>query len=303
MHYMGTNLTFRGNVIRNSPLVVYQVSPDVFENFASVRYQGILFERNFVYGFDGVLASQKGTTGNSDGLTYTHNVFVEVGSFSMRYPNSSFINNTFVNVSAESNPVTQALRHAVIFDALHTDNATLINNIFVGCGAGGVVDTRGWYQFNGDTINSAVMGNNFVAGPAPEFAPKSGFFESAPELNGGDPGFVNINDPLGPDGAAFTDDDGLRLRADSKLRGAGVGGLDLGAYAYVREPPTLAVTRLSSSLLRLSWPSSAQGFKLEDASEVSGVWADADLTPVLEGEAMVVVLEATNGTRFYRLVK
>lgn len=43
-------------------------------------------------------------------------------------------------------------------------------------------------------------------------------------LEGGKPSFVSIDDPLGPDGLPFTADDGLRLRAESKLLGAGARG-------------------------------------------------------------------------------
>jgi PKD repeat protein len=41
---------------------------------------------------------------------------------------------------------------------------------------------------------------------------------------------VDINNPLGPDGIPFTADDGLRLLAESVLRGQGEDGVDLGAY-------------------------------------------------------------------------
>ena len=82
--------------------------------------------------------------------------------------------------------------------------------------------------------------NNFVAGAAPTYAPKSSrcpelyavmnFCEPA-GINGGDPGFVNIDDPLGPDGIPFTTDDGLKLSPSSRLCTAGLNSGEIGAYS------------------------------------------------------------------------
>jgi hypothetical protein len=301
MHFMGTNLTFRGNTIRNSPLVVYQVSPDVFENFASIKYNRIVFERNFVEGFAGVLASQKGSLGDSDSLTFSHNVFVNVGSFSIRYPNTHFLNNTFVNVSAESNPVTSALRHAIVFDAVHTENAILKNNIFVGCGAGRTPDQQGWYEFGNSSI-PATRSHNFVSGPAPGFSRKAGYSEGAAVLNGGDPGFVNLADPLGPDGVAFTEDDGLKLRADSKLRAAGDDGLDLGAYLSV-PAPRLCVETSTYGPLKLTWTANFDGFRLQRASNANGAWTEVPQLPAVTGTQFSVTMEKSGTREFFRLAK
>jgi hypothetical protein len=300
MHYMGTNLVFRGNYIHHSPLVVYQVSPDVFENFSPVQYQGILFTKNFVEGFAGVLSSQKGTSGEGGPLEFTHNVFVDVGSLSIRYPESRFVNNTFVNVSAKSNPVASALRHPITFEANHTGYALVKNNIFVGCGEGRDPDLIGWYEFLGDPTN-ATVGPNFVAGPAPDFSSKAGFAEGQPNLNGGDPGFIDIADPLGPDGLPFTDDDGLRLRADSKLRGAGEGGVDLGAYNTAEPAPLLAIALQADGQLRLTWPIGASAYALESADALDAQWAEVTTAPVIEGEWYVVTLQADQPTTYFRL--
>ena len=45
-----------------------------------------------------------------------------------------------------------------------------------------------------------------------------------------DPMFVNINNPLGPDGIPFTADDGLRPAPGSPVIAAGVNGVNIGAY-------------------------------------------------------------------------
>ena len=44
--------------------------------------------------------------------------------------------------------------------------------------------------------------------------------------------FVDISDPLGPDGIPWTADDGLRLQEGSPAIDAGEGGSDIGAYEY-----------------------------------------------------------------------
>jgi hypothetical protein len=50
-------------------------------------------------------------------------------------------------------------------------------------------------------------------------------------VNGGDPRFANVGNPLGPDGLPFTLDDGLKPLLTSPLCGRGAGGTDIGAYS------------------------------------------------------------------------
>ncbi len=81
--------------------------------------------------------------------------------------------------------------------------------------------------------------NNFVSGPAPTYAAKASscsenykafnFCEPA-GINGGDPLFVNISDPLGVDGLPFTNDDGLKPLTNSRLCAGGTNNTHIGAY-------------------------------------------------------------------------
>ena len=189
-------MLFRSNLVHNSPLVVYQVSPDTFENIAQARYDNIVFEHNFVIGFSGVITSEKGPSGDAGPLTYSHNVFVNTGSIDIRYPNASFINNTFLNVSVEGNPVAAPLRHPVTFESFNTTNALVKNNLFVGCGSGRTPDNQGWYEFFGP-LDTVTVDHNFVSGPPPVYAKKSGFNEGIAALSGGDPGFVDVTNQIG----------------------------------------------------------------------------------------------------------
>ena len=296
MHFMGTDHVFRGNFIHSSPLVVYQVSPDVFENFPSVPYARVLFERNFVSGFAGILASQKGTAGAMNTLTFRNNVFMDVGRFISINPATTFENNTFLYVAATNSPVNSSARHALTFQGI-SEMAIVRNNIFVGCGQTGGLDERGWYEFITPPTNS-VVSHNFVAGNPPTYSGKLFFPEGIPSLNGGDPGFVNVDDPLGPDQLPFTDDDGLRLRPDSKLRFAGSGGVDLGAY---NTAIALMLTSNTNGTLRIEWPAPSENFQLQSAPEATGPWSLVADQPVRAGHFNVVTVTPTNQAFFYRL--
>lgn len=302
IHFMGTNNVFRHNLIHNSPLVVYQVSPDTFENIAQARYDNIVFEHNFVIGFSGVITSEKGPSGDAGPLTYSHNVFVNTGSIDIRYPNASFINNTFVNVSVEGNPVAAPLRHPVTFESFNTTNALVKNNLFVGCGSGRTPDLQGWYEFFGP-LDTVTVDHNFVSGPPPAYAKKSGFNEGIPALSGGDPGFVDITNPLGPDGLPFTEDDGLRLATGSKLRGAAGNGADLGAYNTFVAPPEMERVVTAPGTLTLQWPKEAVGYFLEFAPALEGPWKRVDRGAIGLPQTFSMTFSTTSPAGYYRLVR
>jgi hypothetical protein len=304
MHFGGSDHVFFGNVIRNSPLVVHQISPDAMENYPPAPYFNVVFTNNFVFGFVGVLASQKGQNTMS-GLRITHNVFVDVGRFSLTHPDTVLEHNTFLRVAKEASAVHSRAAHPVfVATSVGATNVTLRNNVFVDCGqptSNQPLPVVGWYEISGPS-DSIVREGNFVAGPPPEFGAKTGWLED-PDLNGGDPGFVNITDPLGPDGIPFTDDDGLRLRPDSRLRGAGVGGRDIGAYVDIVALPSLEIAVLDNSVVRLSWPASAVGYELETAFSLDGPWGPSGVDAELEGSEWVAILELPAAARFYRLTK
>lgn len=301
----GTDHVFRRNTFRNFGWGVYSPSPDVIDNFGSTRFARVLFTNNFIQNVIGVISVQKALpTVVSGPLVLSHNVFVDIGLFSGSFPHTTIEHNTFLRVARHSNPAVSVTRHPLVFNTSnYATNATIRNNIFVDCGeaTGNIPWSEvGWYRIDGPT-NSVTTEGNFVAGPAPDYPAKTTWPEGNPLLNGGDPGFVNINDPLGPDGVPFTDDDGLRLRSDSKLRSAGGGGRGIGAYAYFPSVPTLTMVALSNNQVRLSWPALVEEFELEAAPDASGIWTDPGLTPVLQGDLRVVIVDATNSMHFYRL--
>lgn len=303
IHFMGSDHVFRGNYISAPDLVVFQNSPDAFENWPATRYERITFTGNFINGFAGVLAAQKlGSITDMGPLTISHNLFVDVNRFSIRFANTTVRNNVFLNVGPNGNAVTATSQHALTFSGIFATNAIVENNVFVGCGSSRDPDTHGWYEVIGGAT-SGSLGPNFVAGPAPEFAPKSGFPEGIPHLNGGDPGFVNILDPLGPDGLPFTADDGLRLRPGSTLLGAGAGGLSLGAYPDASAPVELAIASTPDGDVLVSWPASETGYTLQQFDPGSGSWSHVDQSPQLLHDRFSIRLHVEKPMELFRLVK
>jgi len=304
IHYGGTNNVFRLNVIESGPFEVYQVSPDAFENYTPIPYENILISNNMVLGFLGVLGSQKGA-GTMRGLAMVGNVFVDAGWLSITHPDTLIEKNTFLRVARTNNPVMARSSHAVVLEADRgATNCSIRNNIFIDCGQPlrpSEESQVGWYEVKGPGETLIIRGN-VVAGAPPGYEGKVGW-EEDPRRNGGDPHFVNIEDPLGPDGLPFTEDDGLRLSEDSPLTGIGDGGATPGAYeASIVAPVELAIVRVDGEArIRLMWPEGDGGWLLETATELRGPWS------IMTNEAAVLdglrILEITpeGAWRFFRL--
>ncbi len=296
--FFGHDNLIRRNLIRTSPHSVFIPSPDVFETWGAQPAYNITFEENFVLNFDGALGAHLAPTAPPSGpIVFRKNVFVNAAQFVVSVQNVTYLNNTFFQIATGALAVVSADAHALEF-ATNAGGTTLKNNIFVHCGDQTQnADLHGWYGFSG--LTNYVADNDFVAGAAPGFAAKVGFNEGHPDLNGGDPGFVNIDDPLGPDGIPFSDDDGLRLRPDSKLRGKGEGGVDLGAYTL----PAVVLSRQTNGNFRVTWPGWADAFVLQSAAATTGAWSNVLTSPIIEGDIRVVTVGASNGAAFYRLIK
>jgi hypothetical protein len=306
MHFGGRDHVFRSNVIRNSPLYVFQNSPDAMENDSLAPYSRVVFTNNFIYGFSGVLSSQKGS-GTSVDLLVTHNVFVDAGRFNLSHPGTTFEHNTFLRVARQNTPVVSVARHAItVNSAIGAEYVTIRNNVFLDCGqaTGAVrVEDVGWYEVNGPA-DTLIAEGNFVAGSPPTFPSKRTFRETNTALNGGDPRFANISDPVGPDGIPFTDDDGLRPLPDSKLIGAGVGGRTIGAYSTPAPGPIRLATRITGrGTLEISWPRTSQIWRLQIQNNLTGDWSDYASTPEIEQDQYKVSVDTSTAQSFFRLVR
>jgi hypothetical protein len=199
---------------------------------AGINVDNNVFDSNFVMNIDNQFSNiTDALTGPAtSGFTISRNVFigVELHGSSQR-PNTRIFNNTFYKSAGDASPVF------VIGNNSHGTGAGSVvhSNAFIGNGMSpDTAGTRGWYS-----IVDAVMGEppnfNYVAGPPSDKYPaKQGFVGAEPAgINGGDPRFRNINDPLGPDGVPFTLDDGLKPLPGSPLCGKAENGLDIGAYS------------------------------------------------------------------------
>jgi hypothetical protein len=69
--------------------------------------------------------------------------------------------------------------------------------------------------------------------------------------------------------------------------------------------PTLKVTRTAQGKVRLAWPASASGYRLQSATSLSGTiaWGAVQDTPLAVGDELVVETAPTDLARFYRLAK
>ncbi len=303
LFWAGTNHVIQGNWFRDFGWGVYDPSPDVFDNWP-VRYENIFFTNNFVHGFIGVINAQKKNATASGPLFVRHNVFMDVGWFSVVMPYTYIEHNTFLRVARRSNVAVQRERHAIIVHAAdYATNTIVRNNVFVDCGEPAWpvgIEGTGWYEIRGDRTTVLTEGN-FVAGAPPTFAAKTNWTED-PNLNSGDPGFVNLDDPLGPDGLPFTADDGLRPRADSRLVNAGAGGVTIGAYEmpYV-EQIALEIVRDAQEGLRLQWPPSIWQWTLEWAPNLTEPWEPIASDPRWTGQRWEVLVPVERSSSWFRL--
>lgn len=128
---------------------------------------------------------------------------------------------------------------------------TIKNNVIANTGNG--ASNRGWYSVESPSANNSnrliagiLTDYNYVgigasytaadAGTVTNGYPDSpywntGKFYEHNGVNGGDPLFVNVNNPLGADAIPWTSDDGFQLSAGSILLNAASDGGNIGAYS------------------------------------------------------------------------
>jgi hypothetical protein len=170
-----------------------------------------------------------GWSGEANNITYSNNVFVgAVSQFSGGRPGMRWVNNTFYRCAIGANDGGAA--HPLTLGARETDvpqtGYELTNNVFVSCGPMGIptTETRGFYSI-ADWVVTPIKDYNFVTSDeVTGFLAKSNFSE-ANGITGGDPLFVNPDDPDGPDDIPFTNDDGLKVLPTSPVATLNAGAL------------------------------------------------------------------------------
>ncbi|MFA6077285.1 MAG: dockerin type I domain-containing protein [Candidatus Paceibacterota bacterium] len=199
-----------------------------------------LFEYNFFDNLDNeIFKFNEYSLDNSaaNSLTDTvirNNVFSRIefqGQF--HAPDTVLEHNTFYKSAYETDGHVFPIANSVGGNA---DGSIVRSNAFIENSS--LNSRNGWY----DIVSSVIYGTpvmptpnwNFVAGPASQGFPAKADFvgkeSTSGTLNGGDPRFQNINNPIGPDGIPFTSDDGLIPLDGSPLCSGGENGGYIGAY-------------------------------------------------------------------------
>lgn len=99
----------------------------------------------------------------------------------------------------------------------------IVHNAFIDVGSHSNTNAEGYYNLV-NAHNSGAFSNFVASAETMGWHGKAGFTEAG-GINGGDPLLRNPQDPLGPDGLPFTEDDGLRPLPHSPLARHGIGPL------------------------------------------------------------------------------
>lgn len=207
------------------------------------------FFRNWIQNSDnplGQISEPLTSDAHSYGFYVRSNVFVGLASSLNGGRNGlSVENNTFYRISFD-----EERAHAVTIGGnLPETPATNIyvrHNVFVDVGSHRSLDNEGYYGVV-NTVDSEVD-HNFVAGPETTGYSSKRWFDEPNGVNGGDPLFQDVGDPLGPDGKPFTADDGLRPLPDSPLAVKGLGALAPVAVTVGTPIGHFSISELSSGL-------------------------------------------------------
>ena len=251
LSYDGSDLIIRSNVVRHSPNLLYynpeelrrlihpegagwydyQVSMTRGESADNLQTRtNIVFEWNWFEDLDNQIGRVDDGQPGTYGIVYRNNVFIGISMhFSGGRDAMAWISNTFYRCAFDTgHPLALGGRPPA------QTNYVIKHNLFVECGSPWLYRNSGWYGLSTNVL-SFVADNNFVcSAEVTGFAAKVGFDEPN-GVNGGDPGFVNADDPDGPDDVPFTGDDGLKVLPNS--RGALVGGGALGVYTQTPGSP------------------------------------------------------------------
>jgi hypothetical protein len=250
LHDTVKNITFRRNVVANVTLN------------ANIGIPGVRFENNtfyrMAYDGSGIVYGGSLTRGDASSGVVRHNVFLAGGfraavarDFAGFYLVSGMVlSREVIGVFVTGDPPAQTALTRGLHDDLrvrgYIDSNGTISPKAASLATLDQFDLDPQYLAYKKTVferlvvtarmdaalrNSFVADYNFVAGAASAGFPAKRGFTEAHGINGGDPRFQNLDNPLGPDGIPFTLDDGLKPLPTSPLCGEGDGGADIGAYS------------------------------------------------------------------------
>jgi hypothetical protein len=237
--FFGTGHSIRYNHIYDYFLEESYGSPhiDAFQTFSvhsETQYAShILIEYNFVQNMGGQIFISSDTEEMNGGwdavnnITLRNNVLIGSGAVGVmigRYSNHFTIEN---NIIARCG-------YGGLSISGNSDHVTVRNNIFYLNYERDPDNRRGQMLTDTTCFKGSIWDYNLHH---PDFTwphkPKEGSLFAQYDMFGVDPLFVDPDNPLGPDGIPFTEDDGYRLAPGSLAIGAGHNGVDLGPYPYV----------------------------------------------------------------------
>lgn len=234
IRFFGKNHLIRRNYIHdiNRTGVTHT---DLFQTFGvwGARVENIHFSCNMAVNCESQIGNfettaKDGTTPQIGNFLFQNNVFVNIGSTANIYVEGvKWVNNTFFDVAWINRNWSLAFLSSSSSGKGHAHKGMALNNMFIGCADNR--DNRGWYTIN-EGLSGMVTDYNYVSKSDGTWS-AYGDFNEPHGINGGNPYFLDVNDPLGPDGALFTGDDGLRPLSQSPACGSGVEGVDIGAYS------------------------------------------------------------------------
>lgn len=196
---------------------IHSASPGVGEGVNNI------FEYNWVQNIQNDLAQISENAGGSN-FIIRNNVFVGINGSATNGRNGAvWENNTFWKASNRYAGVNVLLGGGNLPDRLQ-DGLIIKENIFAN-GGSHWKSTEGAYAITSYVTGTVVLDENFITGFETDgWAPRTIINEPL-GVRGGDPVFRDHENPLGPDGLPFTNDDGLRLLPSSPIATKGWGAL------------------------------------------------------------------------------
>ena len=252
LRFFGTGHIFRGiyfHDYHDEEATGHFDAMQTFSNNQEINIaHDILIEKNCFSNFGQMLMTaditeQSGGIDAISDFTIRNNIFIDSRAagilLGVNVNNFTIINNTVVNTYNTGLSIADNCHHTVI-----------LNNIFYNNGGG--------TQVYRESSKPGSMVNYNLHDPDWSYPPKQ------PEYNinsiiGENPGFMDLENPLGDDGIPFTNDDGLRLQKGSPAVGTGVLGSDMGAYGSFADntapsaPSGLQVTGTAPNEVNLQW--------------------------------------------------
>ncbi|MEM4364120.1 MAG: LamG-like jellyroll fold domain-containing protein, partial [Candidatus Diapherotrites archaeon] len=235
------NYTFKNNVFVNIP-----------GNF-NIGVPGVKLINNTFYRTAGIIYGGSLSRGSAENGVVLNTAFVECGPYSgPHFVISSEVFNYFIPVyTTTATNIFKDLRNKgyVTNNGHLQDKFKVINNILefeldasFSQYKSKVYDLmKQTQEIERISKETFVANYNFVAGKEIYGFPRVTNFNEPNGINGGNPLFVDIKNPLGPDKKPFTQDDGLRPMPSSPLCGSGENGKDIGALScLIREDKPIA---------------------------------------------------------------